>query len=172
MIAVLRTSLRYPLRRPRLFVRRVPAAQEHCGYIPDQICRATNKSVLVSHAGNYTFNALIDLPMAMAIHSPWSVECPECIVMPAICGDHARLLISLGPVYAMTGSATMRFFTSGRGELRPELGFLGDVDGMLVYGLRSQSSSWQSSPVPSLSNREAAISQGRRTCRCQERARC
>lgn len=58
--------------------------------------------------------------MVMAIHSPGAVESPLFIVIPAICGDHARLLISLGAEYAMMGSLMIRFFTSGRGELSRE----------------------------------------------------
>lgn len=68
----------------------------------------------------YTFNAFIDFPMAIAIHSPGAVEWPVFIVIPAICGDHAKLVISLWAEYAMTGSAMTRFFTSGRGELKRE----------------------------------------------------
>ena len=46
----------------------------------------------------YTFNAFICLPDATAIHSPGAVECPVFVVIPAICGDHARLVISPGAV--------------------------------------------------------------------------
>ena len=96
-----------------------------------------------------TFNALIDLPIAIAIHSPGAVEWPVFIDMPAICGDHARLEISLAPVYAITGSLITRFFASGRGELSPVLAFRGDVAAFCadVYGERSHRRSWQSSAV-------------------------
>jgi hypothetical protein len=43
----------------------------------------------------YTLSALIDLPDAIATHSPGAVEYPVFIVIPAICGDHARFVISL-----------------------------------------------------------------------------
>ena len=89
--------------------------------------------------------------MAMAIHSPWSVECPECMVMPAICGDHAMFTISLAPVYAITGSVITRFFASGRGELSPVDAFRGDAAVFCVYGAMSQRSSWQSSAARLLS---------------------
>jgi hypothetical protein len=42
----------------------------------------------------YTLSALIDLPDAIAIHSPGAVEYPVFMVIPAICGDHARFVIS------------------------------------------------------------------------------
>ena len=91
---------------------------------------------------------MIDLPIAIAIHSPGAVEWPVFIDMPAICGDHARLEISLAPVYAITGSVTTRFFASGRGELSPVLAFRGDAAGFCdVYDERSQTSSCESSPV-------------------------
>lgn len=92
-------------------------------------------------------SALIDLPIAIAIHSPGAVVCPVFIDMLAMCGDHARFAISPAPVYAMTGSVIVRFFTSGRGELRPVLAFRGDAAAACVCGARSQSSSWLSSPV-------------------------
>lgn len=95
----------------------------------------------------YTFKALIDFPIAMAIHSPGAVECPVFIVIPAICGDQAKLVISACAEYAMTGSVTILFFTSGRGELKREFaGPRGEVI-FCVYAARSQSSNWQSSPV-------------------------
>lgn len=46
----------------------------------------------------YTFKALIDLPIAIAIHSPGAVECPVGNVIPEICGDQTMLTISLCPV--------------------------------------------------------------------------
>ena len=96
-----------------------------------------------------TFNALILLPIATATHSPGAVVCPVGIDKPAICGDHAMFAISLAPVYAITGSVITRFFASGRGELSPVLAFRGDAAGFAcaVYGDRSHSSSWQSSPA-------------------------
>lgn len=92
-------------------------------------------------------SALIDLPIAIAIHSPGAVVWPVFIDMLAICGDHARFAISLAPVYAITGSVIVRFFTSGRGELRPVLAFRGDAEAACVCGARSQRSSWLSSPA-------------------------
>jgi hypothetical protein len=74
----------------------------------------------------YTFKAFIDFPEAMASHSP-GVECPVFIVIPAICGDHAKLVISRGAVYAITGSETIRFFTSGRGEFNRDPALRGDA---------------------------------------------
>ena len=96
-------------------------------------------------------SALIDLPIAIAIHSPGAVEYPVFICMPAICGDHAMFTISLAPVYAIAGSVTTRFFASGRGELSPVDAFRGDADAaaaaaFCVCPARSHSSSWQSSP--------------------------
>ena len=91
---------------------------------------------------------MIDLPIATAIHSPGPVVCPVFIAIPAICGDHAMFVISLAPVYAITGSDTTRFFASGRGELSPVLAFRGDAAGFCdVYDERSQTSSCESSPV-------------------------
>lgn len=45
----------------------------------------------------YTFNALIDLPLAIASHSP-GVEWPVFILMPPIIGDQAMFVIWLGAV--------------------------------------------------------------------------
>lgn len=68
------------------------------------------------------------------------------IVMPAICGLQARFTISEGPVYAITGSLSTRFFASGRGDaLSPVAECLGLAAGMFVSADRSQSSSWESS---------------------------
>jgi hypothetical protein len=39
-----------------------------------------------------TFSAFTDLPEAIASHSPALVEYPVGIVIPGICGDHARLV--------------------------------------------------------------------------------
>ena len=94
-------------------------------------------------------SALIDLPIAIAIHSPGAVEYPVFICMPAICGDHAMFTISLAPVYAITGSVITRFFASGRGELNPVDAFRGDAAVFCVYGAMSQRSSWQSSAARS-----------------------
>ena len=84
---------------------------------------------------------MIDLPIAIAIHSPAAVVWPVFIVMLAMCGDHARFVISLAPVYAAHGSCSTRFFTSGRGELSPVLAFRGDAAGACVWGASSQRSS-------------------------------
>jgi hypothetical protein len=70
---------------------------------------------------------LTDLPHAIATHSPGAVECPVFIVIACICGDHARFVISLLAVYAITGSVTIRFFTSGRGELSREPALRGEA---------------------------------------------
>ena len=116
----------------------------------------------------HTFKALIDLPIAIAIHSPGAVECPVFIVIPAICGDQAKLVISACAEYAMTGSVTIRFFTSGRGELRRELaGPRGEVT-FCVYAARSQSSNWQSSPVNLLSSVDQVVYERHTSC-CQQR---
>ena len=88
---------------------------------------------------------MIDRPIATAIHSPGPVVCPVFIAIPAICGDHAMFVISLAPVYAITGSVITRFFASGRGELSPVDAFRGDAAVFCVYGAMSQRSSWQSS---------------------------
>ena len=117
----------------------------------------------------HTFKALIDLPIAIAIHSPGAVECPVFIVIPAICGDQAKLVISACAEYAMTGSVTIRFFTSGRGELRREFaGPRGEVT-FCVYAARSQSSNWQSSPVNLSSNVNQDTRRWHTSC-CQQRA--
>lgn len=112
---------------------------------PNSECNKKQSSLSSVSTEHHTFNALILFPIVIAIHSPGAVECPVGIVIPAICGDHARLEISLWPVYAMTGSATTRFLTSGRGELSPELAFRGEAAGTCMYGTMSQSRSWQSS---------------------------
>ena len=67
---------------------------------------------------HYTFNALISLPLAMATHSPVVVEIPLPIAIPCMIGDHAKLVTWLDAVYAMMGSDTTRFLTSGRGEFK------------------------------------------------------
>lgn len=78
----------------------------------------------------HTLRALIDLPMTTAIHSPAGVECPVFIVIGAICGDHAKFVISLWAEYAIIGSVITRFFPSGGlGELNRELGLRGDAAG-------------------------------------------
>lgn len=71
----------------------------------------------------YTFSVLMVFPLARATHSPVPVECPVFIVMPWMSGDQAMLVIWLAAVYAMIGSVTTRFFTSGLGEFKraPEL---------------------------------------------------
>ena len=75
-------------------------------------------------------SALIDLPITTAIHSPAGVECPVFIVIGAICGDHAKFVISFCPEYAIIGSVSTRFFPSdGLGELNRELAFRGDAAG-------------------------------------------
>lgn len=66
-------------------------------------------------------------PEAIASHSPVIVEWPVFIVMPCIRGDHAKLVIWLGAVYAITGSVTILFFASGRGELRRDPALRGDA---------------------------------------------
>ncbi len=75
----------------------------------------------------HTFNARMDLPLAMATHSPVPVVCPVFIVIPLIKGDQAKFVIGLGAVYAITGSVTIRFFTSGLGEFNREPALLGDA---------------------------------------------
>lgn len=87
----------------------------------------TGKIYRLEDLERYTFKALIVLPDAMASHSPVTVECPVFIVMPWIWGDQARLVMWLEAVYAMTGSVTIRFFASGRGELSREVALLGDA---------------------------------------------
>ncbi len=77
----------------------------------------------------YTLRALIDFPLAIATHSPVPVENPLFIVIPLIKGDQARLVIGLGAVYAITGSVTTRFFTSGLGEFKRDPALRGDVPG-------------------------------------------
>jgi hypothetical protein len=83
-------------------------------------------TTIKTHKDSYTFNAFIDLPDAIASHSP-GVECPVFIAIPAICGDHAKFVISLAAVYAITGSEIIRFLTSGRGEFRREPALRGDA---------------------------------------------
>lgn len=104
------------------------------------MCGVTRVNISITHATGindrlekhsytstyYTFKALIDFPDAIASHSPGAVECPVFIVMPAICGDQARLVISLGAVYAITGSVMTLFLTSGRGELSREPALRGE----------------------------------------------
>ena len=78
----------------------------------------------------YTLSAFIDFPITTAIHSPAGVECPVFIIIGAICGDHARFVISFCPEYAIIGSVSTRFFPSdGLGELSRELAFRGDATG-------------------------------------------
>lgn len=67
----------------------------------------------------YTLSALIVFPIAIASHSPGAVVCPVFMAMPGIVGDHAKLVISLAPVYAITGSvSTCLRVLSGRGEFK------------------------------------------------------
>jgi hypothetical protein len=87
----------------------------------------------------------MDLPDTIAIHSPGAVEYAVFIVIPAMGGDQARFVISLGAVYAITGSVMTRFFTSGRGELSRALAGRGEPGS--VCGDKSHKRSWQSSPV-------------------------
>ena len=52
------------------------------------------------------------------------------IVIGAICGDHAKFVISFCPEYAIIGSVSTRFFPSvGLGELSRELALRGDAAG-------------------------------------------
>jgi hypothetical protein len=79
--------------------------------------------------------------MTTAIHSPAGVECPVFIVMGAICGDHAKFVISLCAEYAIIGSAITRFFPSGGlGELSRELALRGEAAGAGAWGEMSHSS--------------------------------
>lgn len=63
------------------------------------------------------------------------------IVMGAICGDQARLVISLCAEYAIIGSVSTRFFPSADlGELNRELALRGDAAGAGACGEMSQRS--------------------------------
>jgi hypothetical protein len=75
-------------------------------------------------------SALTVRPIASASHSP----------LPLTGGDHARLVISPAPVYAITGSPTTRRLAgSGRGEL-PWRVLAGGGALPEVYGARSHRS--------------------------------
>lgn len=63
----------------------------------------------------------------MATHSPVVVEYPVFIVIPGICGDHAKFVIWVLAVCAKTGSVTIFFLASGRGELSLDPALLGDA---------------------------------------------
>lgn len=69
----------------------------------------------------------MDLPNDIAIHSPVAVECPVFITIPGIGGDQARFVICPGAVYAITGSVTTFFLTSGRGEFNRDPALRGDA---------------------------------------------
>lgn len=109
--------------------RTVATPSSHERYEQPSVCslRTVHTRSWPRHPLYHTFNALMDLPLAIASHSPGAVEWPVFIVIPGICGDHARFVTSLLAEYAMIGSVTILFFTSGRGEFSREFAVRGEV---------------------------------------------
>ena len=79
---------------------------------------------------------MIPFPIATATHSPGAVECPLAIVIPTICGLQHKLLISVGALYAYTGSVKIFAFLDDEEFEEPgtDAPTAGDVPPLVVRG--------------------------------------